>query len=339
MKKETHSTKKSRNMTTKSIPKSMQNLLSAIEDFIVQIVEQDEESIRAVRQGFDARKSELLKLLNNNISTQKTKNVKRLKDINAPKRGKSSYIFFCLEKRTEIKDKNPDMSATDIIKELGRVWREDVSDKDKSKYEKLSNKDKTRYEEEMKDYTPPPNISTVVKTKRNGPKRSLTAYIFFCKKTRDIMKDEDHKLSPNEVTSELGKRWAALSDKNRIPFFKLAEKDMIRYKNEKKSFVDTNVSDTPNTKKVTKVIKTTTSSKKTSRKTGFSLFSKEERSVLKDENSDWNSQQITKELSRLWKELSSEEKDDYNDRSSFSEEKVSVNSVNSESELDELESE
>lgn len=46
------------------------------------------------------------------------------KDPNAPKRGLSAYMFFCQDMRETIKTENPDMSFTDLTKELGRQWKE-----------------------------------------------------------------------------------------------------------------------------------------------------------------------------------------------------------------------
>ena len=78
------------------------------------------------------------------------------KDPNAPKRPRSSYIYFCNDKRSEIKEANPEMSPQAMSKELGRMWSEDYADEEKrKKWNKLAAKDKTRYDTEMESYTPP----------------------------------------------------------------------------------------------------------------------------------------------------------------------------------------
>ena len=51
----------------------------------------------------------------------KTKRVKKIKK-DGPKRPKSAYIFFCQDKRAEVKEANPDMKSTVITKELGMMW-------------------------------------------------------------------------------------------------------------------------------------------------------------------------------------------------------------------------
>jgi hypothetical protein len=302
MKKEIQSTKKLKTMTTTNVPKTIKPFISAITDFVAEIASMVSPSDgEKIKQLMIDRRSEFVELFKN---SQKTETIKRVKDPNAPKRGKSSYIYFCLDKREYIKKKNPDMSAKDIIKELGRSWREDTSDKEKTRYSKMSVNDKVRYENEMKNYTPPVNVGNIVqkkgKTKRVGPKRGLTAYIFFCKEHRSIIKDEDPSLSAKDVTSELGKKWNNLSEKDRTPFNKLAELDKIRYNKEKNEWVDTKE---VVTKKKPSVGKTP----------GYILFCKEERQNIKDANKSWSSQKITKELGLLWKGMSGDEKNHYHE--------------------------
>ncbi len=281
----------------------------------------DNDNEDTVRQAMVAHQDELVTLLKANMPVQKTTSLKKVKDLDAPKRGKSSYIYFCVEKRDEIKEANPDMSAKEIIKELGRVWREDVSDKDKARYAKLSAADKARYEEEMKDYTPPSGLDKVVekKSKRAGPKRGLTAYIFFCKDQRAVLKDENSELSTKEVTAELGKRWRELSEKDRKPYEKLATKDKDRYEKEKSDWIDPE-GDEDAPKKKTKAKKAPAKTKakkapsKPRRKSGYILYCQEIRPGLKEEHEDWSSQQVTKELGRTWSELSEQEQNEYNER-------------------------
>ena len=182
---------------------------------------------------------------------------RRKKDPAAPKRGCSSYIFFCKDKRTEVKETNPDMKGTEVTKELGRIWREETSDKQKKKYSKQATADKERYLEEMKDYTPSAewlaeaeasaSDSEGGKTKRKksnrktGPKRARSAYIFFCTEMRSKVKEDNDDMDAKEVTAELGRLWReeykednALSKK----FNKMAKKDKERFEQEKAEWVD-----------------------------------------------------------------------------------------------------
>ena len=329
MKKENQSEKKDRNMSIKSTPKRIQHILTVVNDFFVGIVNNNsskEDILKAIEDSHD----DLVKILKQNIPNKKDSSVKKIKDPDAPKRGKSSYIYFCVEKREDIKKNNPDMSAKEIIKELGRIWRENVSVKDKARYEKLSSDDKVRYESERKDYIPSNDV-VQKNSKRSGPKRGLTGYIYFCNEFRSVVKEENNNLTTKEITSELGKRWRDLSEKDRKPYEKLAEKDKDRYEKEKELLVDPDNNDVissdkeSKSKKKDKVVKSNKKVKSSKddkevvnnrKKSGYILYCQELRQIVKDSNNEWTSQQITKELGRKWKELSDTEKASYNVRAS-----------------------
>jgi hypothetical protein len=72
-----------------------------------------------------------------------------------PKKASSSYLFFCKEQRSKVKALYPDMDSKDITRELGRVWKEEITEKEKKKFEKLAAKDKARYEEEKESWVDP----------------------------------------------------------------------------------------------------------------------------------------------------------------------------------------
>ena len=211
----------------------------------------------------DEAQAQLTEVIKTNMQTKviraagKAGGRRRKKDPAAPKRGCSSYIFFCKDKRTEVKEANPDMKGTDVTKELGRIWRDETSDKQKKKYSKQATADKERYLEEMKDYTPSAewlaeaeasaSDSEGGKTKRKksnrkpGPKRARSAYIFFCTEMRSKVKEDNDDMDAKEVTAELGRLWReeykedkALSKK----FNKMAKKDKERFEQEKAEWVD-----------------------------------------------------------------------------------------------------
>lgn len=73
------------------------------------------------------------------------------RDANSPKRNKSPYLFFCEETRTKISKQSPELSMTDVSKELGKTWRA-LSEADKRKYQKMADEDKVRYERELAAY-------------------------------------------------------------------------------------------------------------------------------------------------------------------------------------------
>ena len=76
---------------------------------------------------------------------------KKRKDPNLPKRAKSSYLFFCEEKRPEVLKQIPGKSVVIQSKHLGSLWGK-LNEEEKDKYQELYIKDKERYLEEMEEY-------------------------------------------------------------------------------------------------------------------------------------------------------------------------------------------
>jgi hypothetical protein len=76
---------------------------------------------------------------------------KKLRDPNAPKKAKTSYMYFCNDFRKSITEKNPELKMGGISKELGKLWNS-YSDEDKSKYAEIAKQDRDRYEEEFEEY-------------------------------------------------------------------------------------------------------------------------------------------------------------------------------------------
>jgi hypothetical protein len=76
---------------------------------------------------------------------------KQKKDPNAPKRGKTSYMYFAGEMRATIKEENPDATFGEMGKLTGQKFKA-LTPEEKSKYEALGAKDSERYKKEMAAY-------------------------------------------------------------------------------------------------------------------------------------------------------------------------------------------
>ncbi len=84
--------------------------------------------------------------------------IKPQKNPNAPKRAKSSYMFYSEHHRekvqTKLKKKNPNYKGSLmglVSKELGAQWKK-LKAGDKKKYEDLAAKDKERYVMQMEEF-------------------------------------------------------------------------------------------------------------------------------------------------------------------------------------------
>ena len=314
----------------------------------------ESEDLTSIMDSWANEKSTVLKMISNGAVTHKRK------DPNAPKKWCSSYIWFCRDVRNTVKEDNPDMKATEVLKEMGNMWR-NLSDKKKAKYQKEADKDKARYLEEMKGYTPPETTDeepTKSRKKKvnDGPKKPMSAYLFYCKDARTQLKEDNPDMKATDVTREMGAMWRKLSDDEKVLFQEQAAKDKERYEEECKAAGLRDPKPASETKakpakakpskakpskakpaKANKAkpakkapepepeedsevevepeeVKEPSKGKRKQRLTGYILFCQENRPIVKEDNPKWKSPQITKELSKQWKALDDEGRDEFNDR-------------------------
>lgn len=203
MKSKSQTSKTSKKMTTETSKKQS----TSIDEFLLNLVSDVDGVTSDILNDIRNKLSENKSVINKLCLSVGTKKVKKVKDPNAPKRGKSSYILFCQDAREKIVKNNPVFTTTDVMKELGSKWR-GLSEKEKGKYVKLSVKDKQRYEKELKTYKEKNPDVNVEKPKST---RKKSGYLVFCQETRATVKSEHSDWSSQNVTKELGKRWKSLS--------------------------------------------------------------------------------------------------------------------------------
>ena len=171
------------------------------------------------------------------------------KDPNAPKRGKSAYIFFCAAMRPQVKEELGEEGKSSIMAELGKRWKELKEDDDRAdelaEYTKMAADDKARYEEEKEkgksaeqvekkpkkqakkvevdeddvdtDYEqekPAPAKKKQAKKKTDNEKESpkkKTGYAYFCSHNREGIKTDNPEMKAQEVTRELARLWKELT--------------------------------------------------------------------------------------------------------------------------------
>lgn len=63
-------------------------------------------------------------------SPKKERATRAKKDPNAPKKPSGAYIFFCNDKRAEVKKANPEYGVAESGRELGAMWKA-ATDEDK----------------------------------------------------------------------------------------------------------------------------------------------------------------------------------------------------------------
>ena len=285
----------------------------------------------------DDNQNELSKLIKSKTVKAK-KVVNKVKDPNKPKRGKSAYLFFCADERSVVKKLLGDNAMVkDVTAELGIRWKGlkeslvYVDQERLKKYEQQAAEDKIRYENEMNVYEPPSD-EELEKIKKQGkrkkdkdaPKRGKSAYIFFCAEMRAKVKEElGEDSTPRDVTARLGELWHIMKeDESRIDeiekYNKMAMDDKIRYEGEIKEYIPSESDDSeesrPNEIPVAKTGKKGSGKKGSGKKAnGYTLFCRDHRMEVKAENPDMKASDVTKELARMWKNLTADEQQEWVD--------------------------
>ena len=100
------------------------------------------------------------------VSVEKKKRSK--KPEGAPTRGKSAYLFFCQANRPEVKEANPSFKATELMAELGRMWKE-LPDDEKVEFEEQAAEAKEKYLQEKTEWEEKTEIKTIqISTYKNS---------------------------------------------------------------------------------------------------------------------------------------------------------------------------
>jgi hypothetical protein len=234
-----------------------------------------------------------------------------------------------------------------VTSELGRMWNA-LKTSTKSADKKLlasleaeAAEDKARYNEEIEGYVAPSDeeLAAIVPAKKarktsdkdpNAPKKGKSAYIFFCAAMRPQVKEELGEEGKSSIMAELGKRWKELKDdddraEELAEYTKMAADDKSRYEEEKSFGKSNEPVEEEQAKKVEvedvetddekpapkKKEKKTEDEKKP--KTGYAYFCSYNRKGVKTDNPDMKAQDITRELARLWKEMSKNEQKVWSD--------------------------
>jgi len=157
---------------------------------------------------------------------------------------RSSYMYYCEEKRPLLKAENNQLTFAELAKLLGLEWKA-LSPEEKQKYKARAEEDKKRYVTEkgeeaerirlgiqVEAETPPKSK----KKKKKGPKGAKSAYMCFCVAERPALVAERPGLNFAESGKILGARWKALAKEERGRYVTMAQEDKTRFKTEKADF-------------------------------------------------------------------------------------------------------
>ena len=139
------------------------------------------------------------------------------------------------------------------------------------------------------------------KKSSSGPKKPLSAYIYFCKENRPKVKEENPDSDAKEITCILAKEWNKIKNDSKKcgKYIKLANDDKERYNKEKENFDSNAVNDSEKKAKAKK-----SSDKLTIKKarTSYILYCSDMRKVVKEENPELGAKEIVSKIGEQWRE-------------------------------------
>ena len=68
-----------------------------------------------------------------------------------PKKTRSSYFFWCMQRRPELKEENPDLNFRTLYQQIGQEWR-NMSVEERAPYQAMVKKDQLRYRWELQQF-------------------------------------------------------------------------------------------------------------------------------------------------------------------------------------------
>lgn len=247
-----------------------------------------------------------------------------------PKKACSSYIYFTIEIRPQVKAENPNMSNSEIMSEMGRLWKL-ATDEIKQTYQKLADADKQRYETEKAQFEAcKPNVDSVTdavndvvtdsvseSSNKKGKKKSKDSnlptkppgqFIIYSNQHRAEVKDllGDSAKQP-EISKKLGEMWRSLSSKEKEKYINLAAKYKEEYEQKIEEYKSNNP-DTPENQGESSEKEQVSSKKQKKQKDGpkrpistYQAFSKDNREKAKELLGEGaTSQQIFAKVAEMW---------------------------------------
>jgi HMG (high mobility group) box len=128
-------------------------------------------------------------------------------------------------KKEKAEPKEGERKSSRVTKAVERLTVTPVAEKKKAITKKTSTPKKTKTTKGTK------------KSKKDGPKRALSAFMYFSKENRSKIQKENPDAGFGELGKLLGEAWSEATASEKKKYNALAEKDKARYEKEKKALV------------------------------------------------------------------------------------------------------
>lgn len=251
------------------------------------------------------------------------KRKKKTKHPDAPKHPKSAFLFFAMDRRSEITKEFPDLSFSQVSTQLSAEFKALPVDR-RQEYMDLAIADKNRYKEEKMQFeaSPPPPVLEDPKEEKKAftlderwgkrqkvsivPRHPLSSYLFFVALNRGILAEFAPEMSFKDSARILGLLWKRIDPKERRKFEIMAAVDKRRYEEEKKHI------DAPAAKPAPRSLlppsPSDASNKQRKPISAYAIWASEERAAVLEEHPEIDRKELTKILRQNWKELTPFEK-------------------------------
>lgn len=154
----------------------------------------------------------------------------------------TAYAYFMQTCRQEHKNNHPNENVVflEFSKKCADQWKM-MSDKEKQRFQLMADRDKLRFDAEMKSYEGPYGAGGRVSKKKqpkdpNAPKRSLSAFFWFCQDLRQQVKEQHPEYTLGEIAKELGRRWGQMDEATKAQYAARAVKDKARYERDMQTY-------------------------------------------------------------------------------------------------------
>ncbi|KPJ00974.1 High mobility group protein DSP1 [Papilio xuthus] len=207
---------------------------------------QQQQQIQAALQRQSATLQELQQQAQQQQALTQTKaRMPRARAYNKPRGRMTAYAFFVQTCREEHKKKHPEENVifAAFSKKCAERWNT-MSKKEKQRFHDMADQDKQRYDLEMQSYVPPKDVKVRGRKRHqpkdpNAPKRSLSAFFWFCNEERSKVKAKYPDYTMGDIAKELGRRWAAADPDTKGKYDALSEQDKARYDREMTAYKKT----------------------------------------------------------------------------------------------------
>mmetsp|Transcript_8347 Transcript_8347/g.13065 ORF Transcript_8347/g.13065 Transcript_8347/m.13065 type:complete len:442 (-) Transcript_8347:1396-2721(-) len=157
----------------------------------------------------------------------------------APRRFKSAFIFFSIEKHAEIREnlknsgqKKTSLQTTNVAKMVSEAWK-GLNKEEREVWEGMARRDRARYEVEVANYKGPWKVPAKrLKKPKGAPKKPTSAFLCFSNKRRVETMRSNPNLSQARISALLSKMWNEAPEEVRDTYIK---QELFKRENYKKA--------------------------------------------------------------------------------------------------------